>query len=64
MALEWQPSRELSVGRTVHDSFGDVDIPAGARWGAQTARSLHFFAVGEQRMPIELVRAMAHVKST
>jgi fumarate hydratase, class II len=62
MALEWQPSRELSVGRTVHDSFGDIDIPAGARWGAQTARSLHFFAIGEQRMPIELVRAMAHVK--
>jgi fumarate hydratase class II len=62
MAYEWQPSRELTVGHTVHDSFGDVDIPAGARWGAQTARSLHFFAIGEQRMPIELVRAMAHVK--
>ena len=37
-------------------------IPAGARWGAQTARSLHFFAIGEQRMPTELIRAMAHLK--
>ena len=48
--------------RTVRDSFGDVEVPADALWGAQTARSLHFFAIGEQRMPIELVHALAWVK--
>ena len=47
---------------TASDSMGEVEIPDGARWGAQTARSLHFFAIGEQRMPIELIRAMALIK--
>ncbi len=36
--------------------------PEGARWGDETARSLHFFAIGEQRMPNELIRAIAHLK--
>ena len=36
--------------------------PPGARWGPETALSLHFFGIGEQRMPIELIRAMAHLK--
>jgi fumarate hydratase, class II len=36
--------------------------PDSVRWGEETALSLHFFAIGEQRMPIELVRAIAHLK--
>lgn len=36
--------------------------PTGARWGPETALSLHHFSIGEQRMPIELIRAMAHIK--
>lgn len=36
--------------------------PPGVHWGEETALSLHFFAIGEQRMPTELVRAMAHIK--
>jgi fumarate hydratase class II len=48
--------------RRVSDSFGDVEIPDGARWGPQTARSLHYFAIGPQRMPIELIHAMAFIK--
>jgi hypothetical protein len=27
--------------------------PGDALWGAQTARSLRFFAIGEQRMPLD-----------
>ncbi len=48
--------------RTEHDSFGPIEVPADALWGAQTARSLHFFAIGEQRMPAALVHALAWVK--
>jgi fumarate hydratase class II len=48
--------------RTEHDSFGPIEVPADALWGAQTARSLHFFAIGEQRMPLALVHALAWVK--
>ncbi len=52
----------MGVTRTEHDSFGDIEVPADALWGAQTARSLHFFAIGEQRMPLPLVHAMAEIK--
>ena len=48
--------------RTERDSFGPIEVPASALWGAQTARSLHFFAIGEQRMPLELIHAVAWVK--
>jgi len=52
----------MSTTRTEHDSFGPIEVPADALWGAQTARSLHFFAIGEQRMPLPLVHALAWVK--
>lgn len=48
--------------RTVSDSFGSVNLPAGVLWGAQTARSLQFFAIGEQRMPIDIIHALAWIK--
>ena len=48
--------------RTETDSFGPIEVPGDALWGAQTARSLHFFAIGEQRMPIEIVHALAQIK--
>jgi fumarate hydratase class II len=31
-------------------------------WGAQTARSLQFFAIGEQHMPPDIVHALAWIK--
>ena len=52
----------MSNTRTETDSFGPIDVPADALWGAQTARSLRFFAIGEQRMPLEVVHALAWVK--
>ncbi len=52
----------MTTTRTESDSFGSIELPAAALWGAQTARSLHFFAIGEQRMPLALIHAMAHIK--
>jgi fumarate hydratase, class II len=52
----------MSNTRTETDSFGPIEVPAEALWGAQTARSLHFFAIGEQRMPLALIHALAWVK--
>jgi len=37
-------------------------VPGDALWGAQTARSLRFFAIGDQRMPLDIVHALAQVK--
>ncbi len=42
--------------------FASVDIPPQALWGAQTALSLRYFAIGQQRMPAELIHALAWVK--
>jgi fumarate hydratase class II len=44
------------------DSFGAIDVPAQALWGAQTERSRRFFAIGEQRMPLALIHAIAEIK--
>ena len=48
--------------RTESDSFGAIEVPADALWGAQTERSLHFFAIGEQRMPLAVIHAIAWLK--
>ncbi|WP_395010370.1 class II fumarate hydratase [Undibacterium sp.] len=48
--------------RTETDSFGEIEVPSHVLWGAQTARSLHFFAIGEQRMPLEIIHALAAIK--
>lgn len=52
----------MSNTRTESDSFGPIEVPANALWGAQTARSLHFFAIGQQRMPLEVIHALAWLK--
>jgi len=44
------------------DSMGEIAVPATHYWGAQTERSLHHFAIGEDRMPPELIRAFAILK--
>ena len=52
----------MSATRTEHDSFGTIEVPADALWGGQTARSLHFFAIGAQRMPVEIIHALGWIK--
>ena len=44
------------------DSMGAIPVPAESLWGAQTERSLHHFSIGKDRMPIEVVHAMALLK--
>ena len=48
--------------RTETDTFGPIEVPADAYWGAQTERSRRNFRIGEERMPIALIRALARVK--
>ncbi|GGB17023.1 fumarate hydratase class II [Sphingomonas metalli] len=49
--------------RTETDSIGAIEVPAGAYWGAQTQRSIGNFPFGaRERMPIEIVHALALVK--
>jgi len=48
--------------RTEHDSFGDICVPEEKYWGAQTQRSLEYFSIGSELMPMELIMAYAIVK--
>jgi fumarate hydratase class II len=52
----------MPSSRTETDSFGPIEVPSDALWGAQTERSRRFFAIGERRMPLEIVHALAQVK--
>ncbi|WP_209001921.1 class II fumarate hydratase [Stappia albiluteola] len=44
------------------DSMGAVEVPAERYWGAQTERSLHHFAIGSEKIPLEVVHALALIK--
>ncbi|MBV8802441.1 MAG: class II fumarate hydratase [Gammaproteobacteria bacterium] len=48
--------------RIESDSMGQVEVPAEVYWGAQTQRSIHHFAIGQNTMPEELIRAFAILK--
>src|SRR6185436_14591249 len=48
--------------RTETDSMGPIEVDAARYWGAQTQRSLENFRIGSERMPRELVHALAAIK--
>ncbi len=48
--------------RPEFDSMGSVEVPADRYWGAQTQRSLTHFAVGDDRMPLPVIGALALLK--
>ncbi len=48
--------------RIEHDTMGEVKVPAGKYWGAQTQRSVENFPIGGERMPQEVLRAFAILK--
>ncbi len=48
--------------RTESDSMGMIDVPADKYWGAQTQRSLKHFNIGNDLIPLEVIRAFAVLK--
>ncbi|MGH6933945.1 MAG: class II fumarate hydratase [Dongiaceae bacterium] len=48
--------------RIESDSMGEIAVPAGCYWGAQTQRSLQNFKIGGERMPAPMFRALGLVK--
>jgi fumarate hydratase class II len=52
-----------SSTRTESDSFGPIEVPGDAYWGAQTQRSIENFPFGpREQMPAEIVHALGFVK--
>lgn len=55
------PKDEIKT-RQEKDSLGTIDVPHDRYWGAQTARSLIHFSIGEDRMARSLIRALGILK--
>ena len=43
--------------RVESDTMGEIDVPIGCYWGAQTQRSLQNFRIGGERMPPAVIQA-------
>lgn len=50
------------VTRNERDSFDNIEVPADRLWGAQTQRSLERFYISSERMPEEIIMALAAIK--
>ena len=48
--------------RLERDTFGPIEVPSERLWGAQTQRSLEHFRISGERMPSELIQALAWIK--
>jgi fumarate hydratase class II len=52
----------MAAHRTERDSLGEIEVPAERLWGAQTQRALGHFRISREKMPAELISALAEVK--
>ncbi len=48
--------------RVESDSMGTIEVPSDKYYGAQTARSKMNFRIGDERMPLEVIRAFGILK--
>ena len=61
-AASHKPAAAGIPTRTEYDSMGEIEVPSDRYYGAQTARSLIHFAIGQDTMPVELIRAFGVLK--
>ena len=54
--------KNIGQSRTERDSFGNIEVPVDRLWGAQTQRSLEFFNISNEKMPAQLIYALAVIK--
>jgi fumarate hydratase, class II len=57
-----KPRRPSETTRTETDTFGPIEVSTDRLWGAHTERSRRNFQIGDERMPIPLIHALAVVK--
>ncbi len=57
-------SANKPVTRVESDSMGKIEVPSDRYYGAQTARSLIHFDIGNDTMPPELIRAFGILKKS
>ncbi len=52
----------MAATRTETDTMGKIEVPGDRYYGAQTARSLIHFAIGDDTMPLAVIRAFGTLK--
>jgi fumarate hydratase class II len=52
----------MTETRIETDTFGPIEVPADRYWGAQSQRSLKNFAIGWEKQPAPIIRALGIVK--
>jgi fumarate hydratase class II len=57
-----KPRKPSDATRIETDTFGPIEVPTEQLWGAQTERSRRNFRIGDERMPVPLIRALGIVK--
>ena len=50
--------------RVEHDSMGEVQVPAGAKWGATTQRAVENFPISGLTIERRLIEALGQIKAT
>ncbi|MBE9110146.1 class II fumarate hydratase [Nodosilinea sp. LEGE 07298] len=55
-------ANSLPPTRQETDSLGAIAVPSDRYWGAQTQRSIRYFSIGQDKMPLEVVHAIAIAK--
>ncbi|MBP1968962.1 fumarate hydratase class II [Virgibacillus natechei] len=50
--------------RVEKDTIGEINVPADKYWGAQTQRSKQNFPIGNEEMPLEVIKAFAILKKS
>jgi fumarate hydratase, class II len=50
--------------RVEKDTIGEIHVPMDKYWGAQTQRSKQNFPIGNQKMPLEIIKAFAILKKS
>ncbi len=53
---------QKQITRIETDSMGAIEVVNDRYWGAQTQRSLLYFAIGNDKMPVEVIRAFGILK--
>ena len=59
--MSYSPETPIAT-RTETDSMGAIEVRNDRYWGAQTERSLRYFAIGTDVMPPEMIRAFGILK--
>ncbi|RZA05445.1 MAG: class II fumarate hydratase [Proteobacteria bacterium] len=49
--------------RIEKDTFGPIEVPSDRLWGAQTARSLKFFSISTEKVPMDVIHGLAVAKT-